>query len=171
MNPKEPKNILREDFIILEDIHADSHDESIILDENTLILPAGDAYSLFDMDKVRSAFHKSGLSYDEVAEMKDISVSSIYKFMSKKSKSPSLYNSVMIFQALDISMDDLFGFPPKKTDIDTKTIADMKSMMETISALQNTVESLQNTIETQNNLIRDLISAVNRTSPASGDDY
>ena len=81
-----PEIIQSENLIVLEDNHADSHAENVILDENTIILAAGDAYSLIDMCSLKAAVKKSGLSYEDIADKMDISVSSIYKFFSKKSK-------------------------------------------------------------------------------------
>lgn len=104
----------RDNLIILQDNSADNQDKNVILDENTIILAAGDTYSLLDMDALEEAVVKSGLSYQDISDRANISISSIYKFFAKASKSPTFYNVVMIIKAVGASIDELCGIKPKQ---------------------------------------------------------
>ena len=165
MDEMTPEIIQSENLIVLEDNHADLHDKEIILDENTIILAAGDAYSLIDMCSLKAAVKKSGLSYEDIADKMDISVSSIYKFFSKKSKSPSFYNTLMIFKAIGVSVDEICGICPKQ-----KTAA-LDDQTKTLTRLCETVSALQKTVESQSRLIEQLTAELRRISPASSEDY
>ena len=165
MQETTPEVIQAENLIILEDSSADLHDEEIILDQNTIILAAGDTYSLIDMPALKRAVKESGLSYEDISEKMDISVSAIYKFFSKKSKSPSFYNTLMIFKAIGASVDDICGLRPKNK---APTPDECRSKL---SQLEKSVATLQKTIEAQNKLITALTEEIHRYSPASRDDY
>lgn len=142
--------IPQDNFIVLEDNLADMHDEKVVLDENTIILTSGDTYSQINMPALRDAFRKTGKSYEDIAEERDISVSSVYKFFSQKSKSPSFYNVIMIMKSCGVSVDDLCGINPSS---DNSTPAQIAKLTESIVRLQSLVESQQKMIES---LLRDL---------------
>lgn len=165
MKNQQPEIISQENFIVLEDMHADSHAEHVIYDENTIILAAGDTYSLIDMDALRDALKKSGLSYEQIAEDTDISISSIYKFFAKKSKSPSFFNTVMIFKAIGASVDEICGLHPTNK---THTPAECR---ERLSGMEKTIAELQRTVETQTKLIEQLVDELRKSQPRSDDDY
>lgn len=99
----------QENIIILQDKSADKQDKNVVLDENTIILAAGDTYSLIDMAALEEAVERSGMSYQDISDKAKISISSIYKFFSKSSKSPTFYNVVMIIKAIGASVDELCG--------------------------------------------------------------
>ena len=156
MEEKTPLPISPENLIILEDTHADKHDPETILDENTIILASGDTYSLIDLPALKKAVKKSGRSYEEIADQMDISVSSIYKLFSKKSKSPSFYNTVMVFKAVGASVDEICGLTPTRS---------------TDGNIAKRLEKLEKTVEQQNRLIAELLAEIRRSSPASHEDY
>lgn len=156
MNENKSPAILSENLVILDDNHADRHSPETILDENTIILASGDTYSLLDLPALKKAVKKSGLSYEDIADQMDISVSSIYKLFSKKSKSPSFYNTVMICKAVGASVDELCGLSRPQTP--DKGISDR-------------LDKLEKTVEHQNRLIADLLQELKRSSPASHEDY
>lgn len=160
MDNNSPEIIRQENMIILEDSHADEHDKNVILDENTIILASGDAYSMFDMGVVKSALKKLGKSYEDVAEEKDISVSSIYKFISKKSKSPSLYNAIMLFDAAELSVDELFNLSAYRKRCRTQD-----------PGLSDRIERLEKMVAAQNKLLEDLSTEIKRLSGGISDDY
>ena len=154
MEENTPGIVTPENLVVLEDNHADLHDENVILDENTIILASGDTYSLLDLPALKKAVKKSGLSYEDIADQMDISVSSIYKLFARKSKSPSFYNTVMICKAVGASVDALCGLSPAPdTDIAGR------------------LERLEETIAQQNRLIAELLAELRRSSPASHEDY
>lgn len=157
MDEQTPEIIQSENLIILEDNLADAHDEEIILDKNTIILAAGDAYSIIDMAALKSAVKQSGLSYEDIADAMDISVSSIYKFFAKKSKSPSFYNTVMIFKAVGASLDELCGLrrPSSSPDLSAE-----------VAALRSSIADLRRVVDTQTQLIETLLHDLHRS-----DDY
>jgi DNA-binding phage protein len=136
--------IPQDNFIVLEDNLADMHDEKVVLDENTIILTSGDTYSQINMPALRAAFRKTGKSYEDIAEERDISVSSVYKFFSQKSKSPSFYNVIMIMKSCGVSVDDICGITPSS---DNSTAAQIPKLTEAIFHLQALVESQQKMIE------------------------
>lgn len=142
--------IPQDNFIVLPDNLADMHDEEVILDENTIILTSGDTYSQINMPALREAFRRTGKSYEDIAEEKNISVSSVYKFFSQKSKSPSFYNVIMIMKACHVSLDDMCGMTQYS---DTSTAAQIAKLTESIVRLQSLVESQQKMIES---LLHDL---------------
>lgn len=150
MHDNTPEIIQPENLIILEDTHADAHTEDVVLDENTIILAAGDTYSLIDMKALRSAVKKSGLSYEDIAEQKDISVSSIYKFFAQKSKSPSFYNTLMIFKAVGASVDEICGLRPSSPSQDS-------DLLKRIDRLTDSVHDLQKIVAAQSKLIESLL--------------
>lgn len=160
MDNAQPKIIQKENMIVLEDSHADSHDQKVILDENTIILASGDAYSLFDMEVLKSALKRSHKSYEDIAEEKNISVSSIYKFISKKSKSPSFYNTIMLFDAAGVSVDELCNLSAYRN----KTHSPDPSLLERLDRLENMVSQ-------QNRLIAELTAEIKRISTGISDDY
>ena len=86
----------------------------------------------------------------------DISVSSIYKLFSKKSKSPSFYNTVMVFKAVGASVDEICGLTPTRS---------------TDGNIAKRLEKLEKTVEQQNRLIAELLAELRRSSPASHEDY
>jgi transcriptional regulator with XRE-family HTH domain len=162
MNDTPAEIMQSNDFIVLEDIIADEHDESVILDENTIILAAGDAYSIINMKKMTAALKASGKSYQDIAFEKDISVSSIYKFFARKSKNPSFYNFVMICDSIGISIDDVCDLKCEKIKEDRDSLVDeMKSRM---TRMQNTIDGLYAQIQ-------ELLSEIKRITPANRDDY
>lgn len=150
-----------ENIIVLEDNHADLHDEDVILDENTIILASGDTYSLIDMHALRTAVKKSGLSFEDIANKMDISASSIYKFFAKKSKSPSFYNTVMIFKAIGASVDTLCGIIPTQDNASASANNDLVKQ----------IGCLEKMIEKQNQMILELTREVQRISANIRDDY
>lgn len=153
-----------DDLVILEDGHADSHDKTVILDENTIILAAGDTYSFVNMQLLKQAFLDTGLSYQDVSDEYNISVSAIYKFMAKKSKSPSFYNVVMLCKALGVSVDEFCGLRPLHKQLPEEFRA-------RLDHLEDTIVSLQKTIESQNVLITKLITEIHRNSHSAHDEY
>lgn len=165
MNSQTPEILSQENFIILEDNHADSHAEEVVLDENTIILAAGDTYSLIDMAALRAAVKRSGLSYEDIAEATDISVSSIYKFFSKKSKSPSFFNVLMIFRAIGASVDDICGIHPKKKQ------PTPEECRERLSGMERSIAAMEQTMQSQAEMIKQLTAELRRLNPASHDDY
>ena len=165
MNSQTPEILPQENFIILEDNHADSHAEEVVLDENTIILAAGDTYSLIDMAALRAAVKRSGLSYEDIAEATDISVSSIYKFFSKKSKSPSFFNVLMIFRAIGASVDDICGLHPKKKQ------PTPEECRERLSGMERSIAAMEQTMQSQAEMIKQLTAELRRINPASHDDY
>ena len=165
MNNQTPEILSQDNFIVLEDTIADSHAEEVVLDENTIILAAGDTYSLIDMAALRDAVKRSGLSYEDIADSTDISVSSIYKFFSKKSKSPSFFNVLMIFRAIGASVDDICGLHPKKKQ---PTPAECRERM---TGLEKTIDQLQRTMEAQTKLIEQLADELRKSQPRSDEDY
>jgi transcriptional regulator with XRE-family HTH domain len=165
MQESTPEIIQAENLIVLEDSHADLHDEKLILDKNTIILAAGDTYSLIDMPALKRCVKQSGLSYEDISEKMDISISAIYKFFSKKSKSPSFYNVLMIFKAIGASVDEICGLHPKRN------APSPDECRSKLASLEKTVSSLQKNIEEQNKLISSLTETLRQYSPASRDDY
>lgn len=165
MQENTPEVIQAENLIILEDSNADLHDEEIILDKDTIILAAGDTFSLIDMPALKKAVKQSGLSYEDISEQSDISISSIYKFFAKKSKSPSFYNVLMIFKAIGASVDEICGLHPKSK---APTPDECRAKF---AHLEKSIASLERTIEAQNKLIVALAEEIHRYSPASRDDY
>lgn len=165
MNSQTPEILPQENFIILEDNHADSHAEEVVLDENTIILAAGDTYSLIDMAALRAAVKRSGLSYEDIAEATDISVSSIYKFFSKKSKSPSFFNVLMIFRAIGASVDDICGIHPKKKQ------PTPEECRERLSGMERSIAAMEQTMQSQAEMIKQLTAELRLINPASHDDY
>lgn len=159
MDPTNTNLIPAENVVVLEDNHADAHDTDLILDENTIILAAGDTYSLIDMVGLREALRKSGKSYEDVSEEKGISLSSIYKFFRRKSKSPSFYNVLMIFQAAGASVDELCGLRPPAAEPEP-------GLSSQLAELTATVDSLRKTVENQSKLIDALLHDLHRS-----DDY
>jgi transcriptional regulator with XRE-family HTH domain len=128
-------------------------------------LAAGDTYSLIDMAALRAAVKRSGLSYEDIAEATDISVSSIYKFFSKKSKSPSFFNVLMIFRAIGASVDDICGLHPKKKQ------PTPEECRERMTCLEKNISQLQRTMEAQTKLIEQLADELRKSQPRSDDDY
>ena len=164
MDEMTPEIIQSENLIVLEDNHADLHDKEIILDENTIILAAGDIYSMIDMPYLISAVHATNKSYEYIAEEQNISVSSIYKLLTYKSKSPSFYNVVKLCISAGVSLDILCGICPQKPSApDTQA--------ETLARLCETISTLQKTVESQSHLIQQLTAELHRISPASSEDY
>ena len=156
MNENKSPAILSENLVILDDNHADRHDPETVLDENTIILASGDTYSLLDLPALKKAVKKSGMSYEDIADQMDISVSSIYKLFSQKSKSPSFYNTVMICKAVGASVDELCGL--SRPQIPNNDIP-------------SRLDKLEKTVEQQNCLIADLLRELKRSFPASHEDY
>ena len=165
MQNNEKNTISSDNFVILEDRHADFHDSETILDHDTIILAAGDTFSLIDMPALKRAVKHSGLSYEEISEQSDISISSIYKFFAQKSKSPSFYNVLMIFKAVGASVDEICGLHPKRK---TPSVDECRSKL---ASLEKSINVLQSTIEAQNQLIASLTEELHRYSPASRYDY
>lgn len=165
MDEMTPEIIQSENLIVLEDNHADLHDKEIILDENTIILAAGDTYSMIDMPYLISAVHATNKSYEYIAEEQNISVSSIYKLLTYKSKSPSFYNVVKVCMAAGVSLDRLCGICTKQKP------STPDAQTETLSRLCETVSALQKTVESQSRLIEQLTAELRRISPASSEDY
>ena len=162
MDEKTPEIIQTENLIILEDNLADAHDEETILDKNTIILAAGDAYSLFDMEVLKSALKQSHKSYEDIAEEKGISVSSIYKFISKKSKSPSFYNTIMLFDAAGVSVDELCNLSAYRD----RRYAPDPDLSAEVAALRSSIADLRRVVDTQTQLIETLLHDLHRS-----DDY
>lgn len=160
MDEMTPEIIQSENLIVLEDNHADLHDTEIILDENTIILAAGDTYSMIDMPYLISAVHATNKSYEYIAEEQNISVSSIYKFLTYKSKSPSFYNVVKLCISAKVSLDRLCGlkFDPAPDQ--------NQPLTATLQKLSDTIADLQRVIESQNKLIESLLKDLHRP-----DDY
>ena len=156
-----PEIISQDNFIIIEDTNADDHTEEVVLDENTIILAAGDVYSEMNMSVLLSALKKSGLSYEDIADAKNISISSIYKFFSKKSKSPSLYNALMIFKAIGVSMDEVFGLK--------KTVP--SECQKRLDQLEQSMSDLQKIIAEQNKLIKQQTALIKTTKNIETDEF
>ncbi len=165
MDEMTPEIIQSENLIVLEDNHADLHDKEIILDENTIILAAGDTYSMIDMPYLISAVHATNKSYEYIAEEQKISVSSIYKLLTYKSKSPSFYNVVKLCISAGVSLDRLCRICPKQK------AAAPDDQTEILSRLCETISTLQKTVESQSRLIQQLTAELRRISPASSEDY
>lgn len=139
-----------DNIVILEDNSADNHDKNVILSENTIILAAGDTYSLIDMDKLEEAVERSGMSYQSISDKADISISSIYKFFSRASKNPTFYNVLMIFKAVGASVDDICGITPKRPP------EPADQLREKIIRMEDTIENLQYRLEVKDKRIADL---------------
>lgn len=138
------------DLIILEDNSADQQDQNIILDENTIILAAGDTYSLIDMDALEKAVDASGLSYQDISRKADISISSIYKFFSRTSKNPTFYNVLMIFKVIGASVDTLCGLKPKAKPTPTD------ALKEKIIRMEDQIKTMEYKLEVKDTHIADL---------------
>jgi transcriptional regulator with XRE-family HTH domain len=147
MDPTNPNFVPTDNLVVLEDNSADAHDTDLILDENTIILAAGDTYSLIDMAGLRAALRKSGKSYEDISEEKGISLSSIYKFFRRKSKSPSFYNVLMIFQAAGASVDELCGLRPPAAEPEPNLPAKLAELTATVDSLRKTVENQSKLID------------------------
>lgn len=143
--------IQSDEIIVLEDKQADQHDEALVMDENTIILAAGDAYSLIDMTALIKAMHDAGMTYHDISEQKDISLSAVYKFFRKRSKNPSFYNVVQIIEACGASVDEICGIKRKDPD--------------------SAINRLCEIVEAQSRKIDELTRELRRIAPANTEDY
>lgn len=137
-------------MFILEDNSADTQDKNVILAENTMILAAGDTYSLINMDALEEAVDASGLSYQDISDRADISISSIYKFFSRTSKNPTFYNVLMIFKVIGASVDTLCGLKPKAKPTPTD------ALKEKIIRMEDQIKTMEYKLEVKDTHIADL---------------
>lgn len=121
-----------ENLVVLPDNAADDHGPEAIMDENTIILASGDTYSLINMDALEEAIKDSGMSYQTISEKADISLSSVYKFLSRTSKSPSFYNVVRLMWAVGCSVDALCGLKPRPISARDKNLDTLLSTKDKI---------------------------------------
>jgi hypothetical protein len=120
---------------------------------------------MIDMPYLISAVHATNKSYEYIAEEQKISVSSIYKLLTYKSKSPSFYNVVKLCISAGVSLDRLCRICPKQKP------SSPDDQTEILARLCETITTLQKTVESQSHLIQQLTAELRRISPASSEDY
>lgn len=145
MNDFSPDIIQPNDIVVLEDYMAHQHDDSVILDENTIILAAGNAYDILDMDAIWAAYKKYGKSYQHMSKRTGVSKEAIYKFLKGRSKSPSFYNVIVICKELGVSVDEVCRIRKSEPDATEQKLDDIS---KTVKDMQKTIELLQKTITT-----------------------
>ena len=150
MNEMQPDIIQPDNIVVLEDTMAHQIDNSVLMDENTIILAAGDVYGKLDMEIIQKAFKSYGKSYQKLSAKIGISKEAIYKFMKKKSKSPSAYLLISLCKELGVSLDDVCGI--RRSDAQT-TDQDIKDIKEADTAMQKALNVLSK--ELHSNYISD----------------
>jgi transcriptional regulator with XRE-family HTH domain len=150
MNEMQPDIIQPDNIVVLEDTMAHQLDNSVLMDENTIILAAGDVYGKLDMEIIQKAFKSYGKSYQKLSAKIGISKEAIYKFMKKKSKSPSAYLLISLCKELGVSLDDVCGI--RRSDVQT-TDQDIKDIKEAVTAMQKALNVLSE--ELHSNYISD----------------
>ena len=150
MNEMQPDIIQPDNIVVLEDTMAHQLDNSVLMDENTIILAAGDVYGKLDMDIIQKAFKSYGKSYQKLSAKIGISKEAIYKFMKKKSKSPSAYLLISLCKELGVSLDDVCGI--RRSDVQT-TDQDITDIKEAVTAMQKALNVLSE--ELHSNYISD----------------
>ena len=150
MNEMQPDIIQPDNIVVLEDTMAHQLDNSVLMDENTIILAAGDVYGKLDMEIIQKAFKSYGKSYQKLSAKIGISKEAIYKFMKKKSKSPSAYLLISLCKELGVSLDDVCGI--RRSDVQT-TDQDITDIKEAVTAMQKALNVLSE--ELHSNYISD----------------
>jgi transcriptional regulator with XRE-family HTH domain len=146
----QPHIIHPDNIVFLEDTMAHQLHTSVLMDENTIILAAGDVYGKLDMEIIQKAFKSYGKSYQKLSAKIGISKEAIYKFMKKKSKSPSAYLLISLCKELGVSLDDVCGI--RRSDVQT-TDQDIKDIKEAVTAMQKALNVLSE--ELHSNYISD----------------
>lgn len=150
MNEMQPDIIQPDNIVVLEDTMAHQLDDSVLLDENTIILAAGDVYDKIDMDMIQKALKTYGKSYQKLSDKIGISKEAIYKFLKKKSKSPSAYLLIALCKELGVSLDDVCGLRKAENPTADRDIAELK---EAVTAMQKALDKLSK--ELHSNYISD----------------
>jgi transcriptional regulator with XRE-family HTH domain len=150
MNELQPDIIKQDNIVVLEDTMAHQLDDEVLLDENTIILAAGDVYDKIDMEMIQKAFKAYGKSYQKLSDKIGISKEAIYKFLKKKSKSPSAYLLITLCKELGVSLDDMCGIRKAEIPAADQDIAELK---EAVKAMQKALDTLSK--ELHSNYITD----------------
>ena len=78
------------------------------------------------IEKLKSAFEKSEMSYFDLAKKTGISKSSLQRYFTGETKKPPFDNLLLICSALDVSAADVLGWnPSSEENAAAQSIADM----------------------------------------------